>query len=75
MPWRDWQFWVVSVFAGWGLWIIVRPFLPKRSKGACSGCASGAAAQRPKRVNLRVKVDRSKAEGPADASARHSTSD
>lgn len=46
-----WQHLVVSAVALWGLWIIVRPFLPgRREEGAaCENCASGAAAQARRR--------------------------
>jgi hypothetical protein len=73
MPWGDWQFWVVTMFAGWGLWIVVRPFLPKRSRDGCPNCASGAAAQRPKRVRLRIEIDRSTAAAPTEESPTHPT--
>lgn len=47
----DWQFLVVTAAALWGLWILLRPFLPRRRKdeeaaaGACPRCtASGSCA-------------------------------
>lgn len=30
MPWRDWQFWLVSLAAGVGLWYVLRSLLPER---------------------------------------------
>ena len=30
LPFDDWQFWVVSVVVLAGLWLLVRPFLPRR---------------------------------------------
>jgi hypothetical protein len=54
MPWRDWQFWVVTaVFLG-ALVLAVRPLLPRRRGGACGGCASGATARRGRKVRLTV---------------------
>lgn len=51
-PWTDWQFWAVTLSATWGLWILLRQFLPASDqKGdACAGCASGAAAQAKKKM-------------------------
>ena len=49
----DWQFWAVTAVALWGVWTIVRPFLPRRFAAGgeeevadgspCGHCASGAA--------------------------------
>ena len=39
----DWQFLVVTAAALWGLWILLRPFLPRRGKEA-AGCPSCAAS-------------------------------
>lgn len=43
----DWQFLVVTAAALWGLWILLRPFLPRRGKeqeaaggAACPRCSS-----------------------------------
>jgi hypothetical protein len=30
MPWRDWQFWVVTLAAVGGLWTLVRVLIPRR---------------------------------------------
>ena len=52
----DWQFLVVTAAALWGLWILLRPFLPRRRKeqeeaagdAACPRCsASGSCASKP----------------------------
>jgi hypothetical protein len=32
MPWGDWQFYVVTAAALWGLWALARAILPKRRK-------------------------------------------
>lgn len=32
MPWGDWQFWLVTVLAIVGLWMVVKPLLPKRRR-------------------------------------------
>lgn len=47
MPWLDWQFWLVSVAAVWGLWALVRQLTPRRGRNEppCSTCAVGTAAQ------------------------------
>ncbi len=39
MPWNDWQFWIVTLAALAAAGAVVRPLLPRRSKGpACPGC-------------------------------------
>jgi hypothetical protein len=62
MPWRDWEFWIVTLLACWGLWILARPFVPrKKSEGespACPNCASGAARATPRRVALTIEKKR-----------------
>jgi hypothetical protein len=64
MPWRDWQFWIVTALALAGAWLIARPFLPrKRGDGAapgCPNCASGSAASKPRRVALTIDKKRVK---------------
>jgi hypothetical protein len=47
LPWTDWQFWVVTVVAGWAGWVVVRPFLPRRKEREtpCDHCAVGTAAR------------------------------
>jgi hypothetical protein len=40
----DWQFLVVTAAALWGVWILLRPFLPRRGKEAVGGCPNCAAA-------------------------------
>jgi hypothetical protein len=62
MPVGDWQFWAASVIALVGLWLVLRPLLPRRGakKGAaCPGCPSGAAgalqAARPKAAALTIE--------------------
>ena len=32
MPFGDWQFYVVTLAALWGVWAMARPFLPARMK-------------------------------------------
>ena len=55
MPWRDPQFWIVTLIAVVGAWLAIRPLLPRRAGDRpCGGCASGAAAQRAKRTALTV---------------------
>jgi hypothetical protein len=64
MPVRDPQFWMVSLLALCGLWILLRPFRPRRHAAdgparQCPGCASGSAASaKPRRVALTVEKER-----------------
>ena len=62
MPIGDWQFWIVTLAGLLGLWLIVKPFMPRRSKQTgCAHCASGTAASRKKRgakVSLTVNNSR-----------------
>lgn len=59
MPWRDPQFWIVSLCAIAGLWLLARPLVPRRGAGsACGGCASGAAAARRRRTTLTIEGQR-----------------
>ena len=32
MPWGDWQFWVVTLAAAGGLWVLARQFRPARKE-------------------------------------------
>jgi len=32
LPLTDWQFWVVTALAMWGMWMLIRTFLPSRGK-------------------------------------------
>ena len=47
MPWTDWQFWLVTIAALWGLCAVVRQLVPRRGRNEppCSTCAVGMAAQ------------------------------
>ncbi len=53
LPTSDWQFWIATLVAAGAALVVVRPFLPRSlrrkgvKEGACPGCPSGAAAQRP----------------------------
>jgi len=64
MPWRDWQFWLVSALAIWGLWVLARPFIPRRKSAgddepACPNCASGSSASKKKTARrVALTVDR-----------------
>jgi hypothetical protein len=58
MPWHDWEFWIVTVLAMIGLFILMRPFLPRRkgsANAACPNCASGEAAAKPRRATLTIE--------------------
>jgi hypothetical protein len=37
MPFDDWQFWLVTLAAMWGVYALVRPFLPWRRRGSNGG--------------------------------------
>lgn len=61
MPFGDWQFWLVTLLALWGLWVMARPFLPRRKvspdeQAACPNCASGSAASKKKKTPRRVPL-------------------
>lgn len=64
MPWRDWQFWIVSLLALWGLWVLSKPFWPRRKAdgeaSACPNCSSGSgpAAKKTRRVALTIEKRR-----------------
>jgi hypothetical protein len=53
LPTSDWQFWIATAVAAAALFVVIRPFLPRSlrrkgaKEGACPGCPSGSAAQRP----------------------------
>ena len=32
MPWGDWQFWVVTLAAAGGFWVLTRQFRPARKE-------------------------------------------
>lgn len=50
MPVGNWQFWIVTIAGLYALWMIIKPFLPRRNKQTgCTHCASGAASSRKKR--------------------------
>jgi hypothetical protein len=43
MPLHDWQFWIVSALAAYGVWVLVRPFVRrgKSNDASCPSCPSG----------------------------------
>jgi hypothetical protein len=45
MPWGDWQFWVVSLAAGVGLFALVRAVTPRKRAG---GVRTGLTVERRK---------------------------
>jgi hypothetical protein len=64
MPLHDWQFWIVTLLALGGGWIVMRTVLPARRRNAtgdptCPNCASGSAAQHTKR-RVALTIDRRK---------------
>jgi len=64
MPWTNWEFWIVTILAAAGVWLLARPFLPSRKSSAedagCPNCASGAAAGKSKRRRVALTVERRK---------------
>jgi len=63
MPWHDWQFWLVTVLAVWGLWMLSRPFWPRRkadgsASASCPNCSSGRAAAKSRKVALTIEKRR-----------------
>jgi len=59
IPLGDWQFYAVSLATAWGLWALIRPFLPARDKiGGCPGCGPGKAKKRSPRSRLTVEGKR-----------------
>ncbi len=60
MPWTDWQFWIVSIFALGGLVFLLRPlFSGRKGSTACGGCPTSSDAKknagRGKRASLTVE--------------------
>jgi hypothetical protein len=64
MPWADWEFWLVTVLALGGLWLLARPFLPSRKSTAedagCPNCTSSSGTSKPKRRRVALTVERRK---------------
>lgn len=63
MPWRDWQFWIVTALAAWGLWMLSRPFWPRRktdpnTSASCPNCSRGSAAAKSRKVPLTIEKRR-----------------
>jgi hypothetical protein len=63
MPVHDWQFWVVTLLALGGAWLVAKPFLPKRrsmSEGdpSCPTCASGSAASRKTKRRVPLTIEK-----------------
>ena len=44
MEWGDWQFWLVTLAAVWGIWSVIRQLLPAKSKEEppCAHCSLAA---------------------------------
>ncbi|MCP4837491.1 MAG: hypothetical protein GY895_22320 [Phycisphaera sp.] len=65
MPWTDWQFWVVTMFALGGLAVVIRPLIPGRnSNGRCGTCPTSTDPSVGKRTTLTIeghRVDRTPA--------------
>ncbi|MCI0365893.1 MAG: hypothetical protein L0Y44_00045 [Phycisphaerales bacterium] len=62
MPIRDWQFWLVSLLALYGLWLLARPLLPfrraKSDDAACPSCSSGSATPRKTQHRVALTIGR-----------------
>ena len=52
MPYDDWQFYVVTLAALAGAWLVVRPFLGSKKEGGCPSCSS--TKTRPKKTKLTI---------------------
>ena len=60
MPFGDWQFWVVTIFAIGALWFVIRRFLPRKRAdgGGCPSCPTGDGGSNPARSRkVRLTVD------------------
>ncbi len=57
LPLGDWQFYVVTGAALGAIWLIIRPFLPRKGGStSCPNCADGAASkQRRRKTGLTVE--------------------
>jgi len=55
MPFDDWQFYVVTAAGLWGVWAVVRPFIPDRNRPGCPGCDTGTSRSRSKRTRLTIR--------------------
>lgn len=46
LPVGDWQFWVVSLIAVGGAWLVVKPLVARKGKAepGCANCTFGAAS-------------------------------
>ncbi|MHC4908591.1 MAG: hypothetical protein ACYTF9_02575 [Planctomycetota bacterium] len=51
VPIGDWQFWVVTLIAVGGAWLLLRPIIGKRDDDGCTTCAP----TRPERTSLTVE--------------------
>lgn len=59
MPLGDWQFWVVTLLGLGSLYLVIKPFLPGKSKsGSCPHCSSGAASRKKRGHRVAITVDR-----------------
>jgi len=63
MPWRDWEFWIVTTLAVVGVIVLLRPFIPRRkgSDASCPNCATGSASAKPRRATLTIESKRPRA--------------
>jgi hypothetical protein len=56
LPLFDWQFYVVTLLGLGALWLIVRPFVPRKRKTAgCHGCSLGPVPARRRRTALTLR--------------------
>ena len=51
-PLGDWQFWVVSIIALAGLFVVLKPLWPSRDRTSCGGCNAKSPAKNSRRVRL-----------------------
>jgi hypothetical protein len=66
LPVEDWQFYVVSFAALFGVWVLVRTLLPRRSSSSpCPGCPTGRTPWRRRLTALTLRGRPSARPGPA----------
>ena len=67
MPWTEWQFWIVSLLALAGLYLVLRPLLPsKGASPACSSCTSNPGVKKPKLTPLTISKDAKRVAGDSN---------
>ncbi len=66
MLWNEIQFWIVSLIALIGLYVVLRPLLPsKGSSPACPSCTAKPGLKKPKLTPLTISKDAKRDAGDA----------